>query len=143
MKKTLIAIVSCMFLFCGCSFDKYEIGTDIIVTYPTVESRQWVKEDTGVGYQYVCTLRNKYITNDVMDNGAVIAYFIDETGSDHPLPYSFTVLDADTHTLVPQNITFEANTGTITFVVEWENGVAYDISENYDFKVCVMKPGDR
>ena len=144
MKKAFIALVSCMFLLCGCSYEKYDIGTDMVVSYYTIEPAQWVKENTGVGYQYYCTIRNKDINKDVIEDGAVLAYYIDpETGLDHLLQYSFPVRIGRTTEKTTQNIRFEVKRGEITFVIEWADGVAYDIEEPYEFKVCVMAPGER
>ena len=145
MKKALIALVSCMFLLCGCSYEKYEIGTDMVVSYYTITPNQWVKENTGVGFQYYCTIRNKDITKNVIDDGAVLAYYLDpEFGTDHLLQYSFPVKDLDTGKKITQNIRYEVKRGEITFVLEWSDGVAYEIPEgaDYEFKVCVMSPGE-
>ena len=144
MKKALIALVSCMFLLCGCSFERYEMGSDIKVSYYTVGYNKWTKESTGPNtWQYYYSIKNKDITNDVMDNGAVLAYFIDEAyGSDTPLPYTFTVSDTH-HNVMTQNIRYEVKSGYITFIVEWSDGGEYDILDDYEFKVCVISPSDK
>lgn len=144
MKKALIALVSCMFLLCGCSFERYEMGSDINVSYYTVGYNKWTKESTGPNtWQYYYSIKNKDITNDVMGNGAVLAYFIDEAyGSDTPLPYTFTVSDTH-HNVMTQNIRYEVKSGYITFIVEWSDGGEYDILDDYEFKVCVISPSDK
>ena len=143
MKKALIALFSCMFLLCGCSYEKYEVGTDMVVSYYTIGADQWNKEQTGVGYQYYHTIRNKDITKSVIDDGAVLAYFIDpEFGTDHLLQYSFPVGITGTSKMITQNIRFEVKRGEITFVLEWSDGGEYDINEDYEFKVCVMSPAE-
>ena len=144
MKKAVIALVSCMFLLCGCSFERYEMGSDINVSYYTVGYNKWTKESTGPNtWQYYYSIKNKDITNDVMDNGAVLAYFIDEAyGSDTPLPYTFTVSDTH-HNVMTQNIRYEVKSGYITFIVEWSDGGEYDILDDYEFKVCVISPSDK
>lgn len=147
MKKALIALVSCMFLLCGCSFERYEMGSDINVSYYTVGYNKWTKESTGPNtWQYYYSIKNKDITNDVMDNGAVLAYFVDEAyGADTPLPYSFTVTVDQPHSsiVLTQSIRYEIKSGYITFIVEWSDGGEYDILENYEFKVCVISPSDK
>ena len=144
MKKALIALISCMFLLCGCSFERYEMGSDINVSYYTVGYNKWTKESTGPNtWQYYYSIKNKDITNDVMDNGAVLAYFIEEAyGSDTPLPYTFTVSDTH-HNVMTQNIRYEVKSGYITFIVEWSDGGEYDILQDYEFKVCVISPSDK
>jgi hypothetical protein len=147
MKKALISLVSCMFLLCGCSFERYEMGSDINVSYYTVGYNKWTKESTGPNtWQYYYSIKNKDITNDVMDNGAVLAYFVDEAyGADTPLPYSFTVTVDQPHSsmVLTQSIRYEIKSGYITFIVEWSDGGEYDILENYEFKVCVISPSDK
>jgi hypothetical protein len=120
------------------------MGSDINVSYYTVGYNKWTKESTGPNtWQYYYSIKNKDITNDVMDNGAVLAYFIDEAyGSDTPLPYTFTVSDTH-HNVMTQNIRYEVKSGYITFIVEWSDGGEYDILEDYEFKVCVISPSDK
>lgn len=144
MKKALIALFTCTLLLCGCSYDTYELGTDISVTYVTADKRDWILEETQVGYDIYQSFQVKDITQDVINNGAVLVYMVDEKKDrDNLLPYIFPVVVSDTQELLLQNIRFDVEKGWVSIVIEWEDGLDSDILENYKFKICVLAPGEK
>ena len=73
-----------------------------------------------------------------MDDGAVVAYFVDSKEGVNPLPYAFTVETKSDYIL--QNIRFNVKKGFITFVIEWDDAEIYDIDYDIKFKVCIFAP---
>lgn len=144
MKKTVLALLlSCVFLFPGCSYEKYEMGSEIKVSYLTVEPDDWYNENTQAGSYWSCRFRMDDITSDVIENGAVIAYFIDtRKGTDNVLPYVYPIRvnGQEYDEILLQNIRFNIEKGFIKFIAEWSDGTKMDIQEKYEFKVCVIYP---
>ena len=66
MKKALISLFTCTLLLCGCSYDTYELGTDMTVTYITAYKQDWISEETGIGYDLYPSFQIKDITQDVI-----------------------------------------------------------------------------
>lgn len=124
----------------GCSYDTYEIGTDMKVTSVTVTPDDWRSEVVPSGKYIYKEFLMADITADVIDNGAVLVYFIDEEDRDNILPYVFPVPVGPTQ-LVLQNIRYDVSVGKLGIVVEWEDGYDYSLTEPYYFKVCIMSPG--
>lgn len=141
MKKFFLSLLLCVsFLMYGCSYDTYEIGTEMKVAYLRVNKDDWSTKNTPSGKYIYKEFSMVDITADVMDNGAVLVYFIDEKDRDNILPYVFPVPVAPNH-LVLQNIRYNVSIGKLGIVVEWEDGYDYSLTEPYDFKVCIMSPG--
>lgn len=144
MKKTVLILVTCMFLLCGCTFERYEIGSDISVSYITARYKNWDIEKTAAGVSLVQSFPMSSITQDVINDGAVMVYFVDEEKDrDNILPYLFPVRIAGSNEIRLQNIRFDIEKWWITIVIEWDDGKECDILENYKFKVCVISQGDK
>ena len=141
MKKFFLSLLLCVsFLMYGCSYDTYEIGTEMKVAYVRVNPNEWTAAETPSGKYIFKEISMADITADVMDNGAVLVYFIDESERDNILPYVFPVPVGPTQ-LVLQNIRYVVGVGKLGLVVEWEDGYDYSLTEPYEFKVCIMSPG--
>ena len=144
MKKVLFLLFSALFVFSGCDIYTTEIvkpGVDIYTEYITVSPDEWVKNTKREGeagcYLYK-TVPCKNIDRNVLDNGAVMAYMIDDKEGDNPLPYVFPV--ETKRSIILQNIRFNVKKGYITFVVEWDDSEIYELDYKIQFKVCVFVP---
>jgi hypothetical protein len=166
MKKAVLTIVSAL-LLCGCgdvyrTYETYEIvkqGTDMFVDYIDANLEDWyvVGKEGEPGcfiYQEFCF---DEITEDVLNNGAVLVYQIDEDNvynenkHDNILPYVFPVRN-EKGKLIMQNIRFNVyrgmvernnkvvETGILTMVIEWSDFMIYNQGD-YRFKVCILSPG--
>ena len=133
-----------MSVFCGCSYDTYEIGTELSVEYVTAYMEDWKIDNTDVGYSLYQSFPIKDITQDVINNGAVLVYFVDKKNDrDNMLPYVFPIYVPETGQMLLENIRFDVEKGWISIVIEWEDGLSSEILEDYTFKVCVMSPGQK
>ena len=144
MKKALISLFTCTLLLCGCSYDTYELGTDMTVTYVTAYKQDWISEETEIGYDLYQSFQIKDITQDVINNGAVLVYLVDEKKDrDNMLPFVFPVRVAGTQDIILQNIRFDVEKGWLSIVIEWADGLDSEVADDYKFKVCVMAPGEK
>ena len=84
------------------------------------------------------TVSCKKIDRNVLDDGAVVVYMVDDVEGDNPLPYVFPV--ETKRSVVSQNIRFKVKKGYITFVVEWDDADIYEFYYDIKFKVCVFAP---
>lgn len=166
MKKSLFLIPIAAMLLCGCDIHEtnqtYQIikqGTDMFVDYIDLEASELLI--SGTEGQPGCFAYQEFafdeITEDVLANGAVLVYLIDEPNDynefahDNILPYVYPVRN-NSGQLLMQNIRFnvyrgvvnrdgvDVNTGIISIVLEWQDFKIYD-QGNYKFKVCILQPG--
>ncbi|MGX8689709.1 MAG: hypothetical protein ACSW76_03590 [Bacteroidaceae bacterium] len=147
MKKTVITILSAL-LLCSCgdvyrTYETYEIvkqGTDMFVDYIDANGQDW--KLAGIDGQPGCYVYQEFrfdeITDDVLQNGAVLVYLVDGAGRDNILPYVFPVENGKD--LLMQNIRYDVERGILTLVIEWQDFKVYD-QGNYKFKVCILSPG--
>lgn len=167
MKKSIFLIPIAAMLLCGCDFHEtnntYQIikqGTDMFVDYIDLVASEL--QISGTEGQPGCFAYQEFafdeITEDVLANGAVLVYLMDEPNyynedkHDNILPYVYPVRDNDTGQLLMQNIRFnvyrgmvnrdgvDVETGIISIVFEWQNFRIYNQGD-YSFKVCILQPG--
>ena len=139
MKKNVLALLVVALCFCGCSYDKYEIGSDLQVYYEDAPANKWLSSgrEGEPGYYVYQQFRFPEITSSVMDDGAVMVYLCDGN-IDVPLPNVFPVEDG--RTIVTENMRFEVEKGLVTIVLEWNDFCFHDNLENYKFKICILTP---
>ena len=139
MKKNVLALLVVALIFCGCSYDKYEIGSDLQVYYEDAPANKWLSSgrEGEPGYYVYQQFRFPEITSSVMDEGAVMVYLC-EGSIDVPLPNVFPVEDG--RTIVTENMRFEVEKGLVTIVLEWNDFNFHDNLENYKFKICILTP---
>lgn len=144
MKKVLFLLFSALVVCSGCDIHTTEIikpGVDVYTEYITVTPDDWVRNGTPAGdagcYIYK-TVSCKKIDRNVLDDGAVVVYMVDDVEGDNPLPYVFPV--ETKRSVVSQNIRFKVKKGYITFVVEWDDADIYEFDYDIKFKVCVFAP---
>lgn len=104
----------------------------------TVYASDWVTED-GISYYYA-TFRNLDITQQVEDNGAVIAYVWDE-GRWNQLPYVFPYYSAAEDATWGENIRFDWRKNEVTFIIQDLDGALPEGIANIDpmvFKVGIL-----
>ena len=147
MKKIVFPIVLSAILFSGCdvyrTYETYEVikqGTDMFVDYIDAYGADW--KLSGTEGQPGCYVYQEFrfdeITDNVLNEGAVLVYLVDAEGRDNILPYVFPV---DNHSeLIMQNIRFDVEKGILTLIIEWQDFRKY-LQDNYRFKVCILKPG--
>ena len=145
MKKVLFLLFSALVVCSGCDIHKTEVikpGVDIYTEYITITPDDWTENDTPSGnagcYKFK-TVTCKMIDSNVMENGAVMVYYMaDNKKADHPLPYVFPV--ETENSIISQNIRYCVRKGYITFIVEWDDAEIYNINYDMEFKVCVFSP---
>ena len=147
MKKIVFPIVLSAILFCGCdvyrTYETYEVikqGTDMFVDYIDAYGADW--KLSGTEGQPGCYVYQEFrfdeITDNVLNEGAVLVYLVDAEGRDNILPY---VCPVDNQSeLIMQNIRFDVEKGILTLIIEWQDFRKYS-QDNYRFKVCILKPG--
>lgn len=142
MKKVYLLLLSVLFLFNGCEINKF--GTKMFTDYIKAYHDNWTWEGRP-GEAGFCAWQKfefKEITKKVMDEGAVMVYFIDKEGRDNALPYVFTVDNGRMKLM--ENIRFRVEKGFLTIVVEWSDAEEYAFTPADDmrFKVCILSEED-
>lgn len=147
MKKIFIPVIAASLLLSGCTFhehyDTYEVvqqGTDMFVDYVEAKGNEWIL--SGTEGQPGCYVYQEFkfpeITQNVLENGAVLVYLVDSDDRDNILPYVFPVDNG--YELIMQNIRFDVEKGILTIIIEWQDFKKY-IQGDYEFKVCILQPG--
>ena len=148
MKKIIIPVIATL-LLCGCEFhdtyETYEIvkqGTDMFVDYIPAKGNEWLDSGTEgqPGFYIYQEFEFPEITENVLNNGAVLVYLVDADGRDNILPYVFPVDNG--HELIMQNIRYDVEKGILTVIIEWQDFKKY-IQGDYKFKVCILEPGSK
>lgn len=141
MKKFILPMIMAFAMLTGCS-EKARVVTD----YYTVSPNQWQyattlnADDTyTINYAY-STWEDVNITPDVMDNGVVLVYYIDDDKRDNLLPYTLYFLDNG----VPyqERIEYDVEAGKITFKIKDTDFNTRESMENIGtmlFKVSVIR----
>ncbi len=148
MKKIFLFAVATMLMFSGCGPDEYYITCEhdyaaIETHYVPVNYTLWADEPSfnngGDGPYIFYTHNMPEITNEVIENGVVLIYLI-ENGRDNILPYlrpwGINTFDEP----FSQNVRFNIEKGKITFIIE-----ASDLDfPNYpvgtlEFKVVILQ----
>ncbi len=125
-----------------------EYGAQMYTTEYLIKGSDWKVGyyDDGRKYLYV-ECNNADITDKVMKNGAVLAYFWftykEDASSWNILPYVYPYLyenDKGETVAVGENIRYEYENGIVTFIIEDLDGFQPDAMEiNSEFKVVVLE----
>ena len=135
--KTLAVVLFVIFAFVGCS---YEVGVDMEVIYIDAKRNNWQisgKEGEEGCYQFQ-EFKFPEITNAVLNEGAVLVYYIDEEGRDNMLPLVLPY-DEGRETVI-ETIRFDCEKGYLTLIIESSDFMAVPSSRDIRFKVCILKP---
>ena len=143
MKKLILPIIASLLLFAGCREKAH-----IITTYYSVEQNQWsVYPENSASPDYIySSWENIDITPEVIDEGVVLVYFIDEEGRDNLLPYTIYHLDDNGvpyQERIEYDIEFDKSLGcgVITFKLKATDFHILQSTQNAGtmlFKVCVI-----
>ena len=79
------------------------------------------------------------ITNKVIENGIVVAYFIDNSGRDNMLPYLLPYFDQNINDYYYENVRFDISRGEITFIIEDSDFEHANIPNLMKFKVSIVE----
>lgn len=116
----------------------------------TIRPNEWQTGDNGTGRNYLYVeCPNTDITENVMNNGAVLAYvwliYNNNTGDaswnlmPYVYPYSYTNAESNT-AWVGENIRYEYENERITFLIEDLDGVLPDeMTDDMIFKVVIVE----
>lgn len=118
-------------------------GFDMKVHYYTVQPAQWLS-NADLDYMYA-SFEDSDITRDVIENGCVIAYFVDADERDNPMPCEVYRSWDNNGTIVyyAETFTFDVEQGVITFKFQssdFDNETSISQYGNLVFKVCVLIP---
>lgn len=135
--KTLVVALFVAFTFAGCS---YEVGVDMEVIYIDAKKNNWQisgKEGEEGCYQFQ-EFKFPEITNAVLNEGAVLVYYIDKDGRDNMLPLVLPY-DEGRETVI-ETIRFDCEKGYLKLIIEASDFMAIPSSWDIRFKVCILKP---
>lgn len=145
MKKFILPMLAAFMLLTGCS-EK----ASVITSYYTVNKNQWEPATTlnadntyTINYYY-STWENIDITPDVIDNGVVLAYYLENDGGvtrDNLLPYTLYFLD-DNGVPYQERIEYDIEPGKITFKIkdtDFNTAISMANIETMNFKVSVIR----
>ena len=135
--KTLVVALFVAFTFAGCS---YEVGVDMEVIYIDAKKNNW--QISGTEGEEGCYQFQEFkfpeITNAVLNEGAVLVYYIDKEGRDNMLPLVLPY-DEGRETVI-ETIRFDCEKGYLTLIIEASDFMAVPSSWDIRFKVCILKP---
>lgn len=140
MKKVFLAlsIISCLMTSCI----KEEVThvhnySSIESFYVDVYPQDWV-DQSNLTYIYA-TFRAPKITKAVIDNGIIVAYYIDADGRDNMLPYLLPYYDMNINDYYYENIRFDVSEGEITFIIQDSDFNPANIPQHMKFKVSIAQ----
>ena len=156
LKNTFKVIVALLLVATATSCKKeyiteeyYTQGSQIFTYEYTVKASDWQQGDYfGTRPYWYAIVDDDDITNQVMDNGAVLGYLwnvYDNNGNASwntlPYVYSYVTSDDDGNDItVAENIRFEYENGIATFVIEDLDGVLPEAyPDDLTFKIVVVK----
>lgn len=138
MTLSIMVLVSCeREYYCDCNNNNVPSNTVALSTfYIDIKPEDWAEYDDEEKYVYA-SFEAPEITENVIENGLVISYFVDGE-YDNQLPYVYPVpLLTDT---IYENMRFDYKKGVITFIIE-DSDMGFAIPTNErEFKVCVFSP---
>ena len=135
----LFSLVACEVDNCDCNNSCPNIPTNTVALstfYIPVAPEKWEVCDDVEKYVFA-SFDAPEITENVIENGLVVSYFVDGE-YDNQLPYVYPVpLLTDT---IYENMRFDYKKGVITFIIE-DSDMGFAIPTNErEFKVCVFSP---
>lgn len=150
MKKFFFLMASSLMIFVSCERNYYDYYYDcdgcnnvpsntvaLSTFYIDVLPEKWEKFDEAEKYVFA-SFDAPEITENVVENGLVVAYFVDGDYNNQ-LPYVFPVVTATSDTIY-ENMRFDYKKGEISFIVE-DSDMKFAIPSNdRTFKVCVFSP---
>ena len=143
MKKLILPMLAAFVLLTGCG-EKARV----ITSYYTVSPNQWeyamtVDPNTSlatVNYAY-STWENIDIDNEVIMNGVVMVYLIENGQPDNQLPYTLYMQD-NNGALYQERIEYDLEPGKITFKIKDNDFLTMQSMQNIGtmkFKVSVIR----
>ena len=141
MKKFILPMLAAFLLLTGCG-EKARVITSYYKVQPNQWEQAYTLNDDGtytVNYYY-STWENIDITPEVMDNGVVLAYYIDNDGRDNQLPYTLYFLD-DNGVPYQERIEFDIEAGKITFKIkdtDFNTAISMQNIGTMNFKVSAI-----
>ena len=153
VKFGVFATVS-VILFSGCTKEYYTTYEEYYTTcnhdfavvdtyYYTVKPGEWREEpapNRGDGPYLFTTYRLSKITANVIENGVILCYLIDDNGRDNVLPYLRPWGFNSFNEPYSQNVRFDVEQGLITFIIEASDlEFPYRPSGNMRFKISVIQ----
>ena len=131
-------------LFSGCFKEYYTVCDHDYAAmdtyYYTVRPNEWRSESGSDGTYFFYSYRLPKITANVIENGVVLCYFIDDSGRDNLLPYLRPCGFNGFGEPFSQNIRFDVEKGYVTFIIEASDfDFPYDPTGNMKFKVVVIQ----
>ena len=118
MKKFILPMLAAFVLLTGCG-EKARV----ITYYYTVNANQWEPATTLNGdgtytiNYYYSAWENVDISPEVIDNGVVLVYYLDNDGRDNQLPYTLYFVD-DNGVPYQERIEYDVEVGKVTFKIK-------------------------
>lgn len=138
MRKIIIALfiaIPCLMTSCIKEEDVHIHNYGIVKTfYIDVYSNHWVDRN-DLPYIYA-SFSAPEITKEVIENGIVVAYFIDADERDNMLPYLLPYYDNNIGDYYYENVRFDVSRGEITFIIEDSDFNHANIPSHMSFKVA-------
>ncbi len=142
MKKLLLPLIAMFLMLSGCGEKAH-----VITSYYKVNSNQWEasvtlnNDGTYTTNYYYSEWENIDITPDVINEGVVLVYYIDDDNRDNILPY--TLYFTDNGVPYQERIEYDVERGKITFKVKTSDFGPTSMNTNPNnpmrFKVCVIR----
>ena len=157
--KLLVAIAAVTLLAASCTEKHIYYENNLSTTIYTIKPSHWeineiIDADNqvipGSDNYFFCTVDNKDITDEVMDRGSVQAFVYYTYNKEEnlsawstlpficPVEYIVTEEGVTSSIIVPENLRFEWEKGSVTFILQALDGFSpNDIKNTMSIKVCV------
>lgn len=141
MKRFLFPVIAVLMLFATTSCTETFVAPAISTHYFTVQPNMWVT-NSGLGYYYA-TFNDADITNNAIDNGLVMVYYLNKDGNstfDQPLPFVYYNKDGDYQW--EEQFSYDLNPGQVTFkfsVDDFDFDASFSNMQPMEFKVVVIQ----
>jgi hypothetical protein len=128
--------------------EEYYQGAQVYTLEYTIQPNEWQLDDNGERPYLYVIVDNRDITDAVMKNGAVLGYMWNTYNQEEnlsswntlPYVYPYVYQTDEGSTAVGENIRFEYEPGTVTFVIEDLDAVTPGpVLDPMTFKIVVVK----
>lgn len=140
MKKIFLALLvasSCLLSSCVKENIIFVESDSVKSFYIDAYRNHWI-DNPDLTYIYA-TFAAPEITEKVIQNGIIVAYYIDNDERDNMLPYLLPYYDEHIQDFYYENVRFDVSAGEITFIIEDSDFNHANIPNKMKFKVAIAQ----
>jgi hypothetical protein len=142
--KQVMSVMSLLtlFIFYGCTINENHYGPKMETINIIAYQRDWsytaIRSGNKGHYMYQ-EFSFPEINNDVLNDGAVLVYLIDDAKRDNILPLVLPYYNNDLSGELTENVRYECENGILTIIIESSDFSSAPRDRDMKFKVCILK----